>query len=91
MIHFKNNKIITGNRKGNVDKCPVCDNRIGFAFGTCVDCGFNYLDGTFRFIKVDIDYLPMELREALVREHADMYDVKTYSKSRRNLFDYDYK
>ena len=25
-------------------ECPHCGNKTGFAFGTCCQCGFNYLD-----------------------------------------------
>lgn len=38
MIYFKNNKIIAGNRKEDVDKCSICDNRIGFAWGRVLIC-----------------------------------------------------
>jgi len=31
-------------------KCPKCLNEYGFAFGTCSDCGWNYLDSTWHFI-----------------------------------------
>lgn len=32
--------------------CPKCLNRIGFVFGTCGDCGWNYLDDTYHWIVV---------------------------------------
>lgn len=80
-MYLKNDNVIEENRKG-CEKCPVCDNRIGFAFGTCVDCGFNYIEADFRYIKVDVRYLPLELREALIREHAKWYGVNTLETKR---------
>jgi len=37
--------------------CPKCKNEKGFVFGTCIDCGWNHLDDTFHWIKVNIDAL----------------------------------
>lgn len=54
-------------------KCPICDNMIGFAFGTCIDCGYNYIDHTFHFIEVETEFLKElvspEVFELLVAEH----------------------
>lgn len=33
--------------------CPICKNKIGFAYETCVECGYNYIDHTFHRIEVD--------------------------------------
>lgn len=74
--HFKDDELIKESRKDN-DCCPVCDNKRGFVFGTCIECGFNYLDASFHYIKVDVDYLPQKLKAALIREHASRYNVET--------------
>lgn len=54
-------------------KCPICDNMIGFSFGTCVNCGYNHIDHEYRYIKVDTEVLkavvPMNVFEFLVAEH----------------------
>lgn len=54
-------------------KCPICDNMIGFAFGTCIDCGYNHIDHTFHFIEVETEFLKElvspEVFELLVAEH----------------------
>ena len=54
-------------------KCPICDNMIGFAFGTCIDCGYNYIDHTFHFIEVETEFLKElvspEVFELLIAEH----------------------
>lgn len=50
--------------------CPVCKNKVGFAFGTCIECGYNHLDDSFHFIKVHIDDLPEgEYKERLIEKH----------------------
>lgn len=54
-------------------KCPICDNMIGFTCGTCIDCGYNYLDHTFHFIEVSTETLEglvsPEVFEFLVAEY----------------------
>lgn len=25
-------------------ECPICKNKVGFAFGTCIKCSYNNLD-----------------------------------------------
>ena len=30
--------------------CPHCKNNIGFAFGRCSECGYNYLTDEFEVI-----------------------------------------
>lgn len=32
--------------------CPHCQNTIGFVFGTCCQCGWNYLENRFKFVTV---------------------------------------
>lgn len=50
------------------DDCPHCGNRVGFAFGTCIECGWNYLTRKFHWIKVWTENDPMP--KHLVQEHA---------------------
>ena len=54
-------------------KCPICDNVIGFHFGTCVNCGYNHIDHEYKYIKVDTEILrelvPPKVFEFLVNEH----------------------
>ena len=54
-------------------KCPICGNACGFAMGTCVDCGYNYIDGVFRWITIDVgtlmSYVPTEVAAILIDEH----------------------
>ena len=54
-------------------KCPICDNMIGFAFGTCVNCGYNHIYHEYKYIKVDTEILkavvPTKVFEFLVAEH----------------------
>jgi len=88
MIHTKKGKVIQPINK-DMESCPVCNNRMGFAFGTCSECGFNYIEGEFRYIKVDTDYLPKELKEFLIKKHATRFNVKTYSYIDR-CYDYEY-
>ena len=38
--------------------CLKCKNEMGFAFGTCVDCGWNYLDHSYHFIKIHVSDIP---------------------------------
>lgn len=61
-------------------KCPICDNMIGFAFGTCVNCGYNYIDHEFKYIKVDTGILkelvPSSVFDFLVAQHEKAKLVK---------------
>lgn len=63
-------------------ECPICLNRIGFACGTCIECGFNHLDNTFHRIEVDTEVLKHlvtpEVFAKLVYEHEEN---KTRTKS----------
>lgn len=57
--------------------CPICNNKIGFANGTCIECGFNEISGDYRFIEVETDvlkaYLPRDVYFALIRAHEKKY------------------
>lgn len=50
--------------------CPHCENTIGFAFGTCSRCGWNYLDHSFHFIRVWLSDVP-DIDPRLIQKHAD--------------------
>lgn len=52
------------------DGCPHCRNRTGFVFGTCIECGFNYLDQSFHFITAQVCDLPPESAAMLIAIHA---------------------
>ena len=57
-------------------ECPVCKNTLGFACGTCIECGFNYIDKSYHFIEVRTEALKRlvspEIFEYLVTEHEIM-------------------
>jgi len=55
-------------------KCPKCGNTMGFAFGTCVDCGWNHLSNQFKFIQIWTDDLPEEIQDYLIQKHANKYE-----------------
>lgn len=50
--------------------CPHCKNTKGFAFGTCIECGFNYLDKQFHTISVSVHDLCSLPAYMLVDKHA---------------------
>lgn len=52
--------------------CPACNNCIGFAFGTCVECGFNQYHGEFETIKIPVNYAHLSV-DYLVLFHAERY------------------
>lgn len=55
-------------------ECPHCKNRVGCVFGTCIECGFNYLDKTFHWCKIDadlIEYLPFDLQCRIIDKHHE--------------------
>jgi anaerobic ribonucleoside-triphosphate reductase len=56
--------------------CEKCGNTMGFALGTCVECGWNDLDKSFHFIKVQVAYLEgyPDLKRLLVEKHARRYE-----------------
>lgn len=62
------NKFGVANKKEG--ECPVCSNTIGFAFGTCVECGYNYLSEEFSFIEVRRGQIPNNLFEDLSFTHC---------------------
>lgn len=91
MKHFKNDEVIEPNRNSDTSCCPVCNNTMGFAMGTCVSCGFNYISADFNFIKVHVDHLPKELKNALVKYHAKTYGVESINDKKvvmHDSFDY---
>lgn len=49
---------------------------MGFAFGTCVECGYNHLDFTFHKIEVNTEVLkallPEDIFWQLIEEHEKM-------------------
>lgn len=54
-------------------KCPICKNTVGFALGTCIDCGWNYLDNSFHHIEINTDELRRlvdpDTYKRLIEEH----------------------
>lgn len=49
--------------------CDRCGNKSGFAFGICVQCGFDNHSKEFKIIKVHVDDLPAEIRSRLIAMH----------------------
>jgi predicted ATP-dependent serine protease len=49
--------------------CEKCGNKIGFAFGTCCECGWNHLDKTYHIIKVNVSDLPDDIKYLLIQKH----------------------
>lgn len=49
--------------------CPACGNTQGFAFGTCIECGYNHLTNEYSHIKVYVSDLPKGVRGWLIGEH----------------------
>ena len=56
-------------------ECPICKNTRGFGCGTCIECGYNYLDNTYHFIEVRT-----ELLKSLVSPEVFEYLVAEYNK-----------
>jgi hypothetical protein len=54
----------------NESGCPHCLNETGFVFGTCTNCGFNYLSEQFERIEVNVDDLPYDIAYWLISRHA---------------------
>lgn len=54
-------------------ECPICKNTMGFSCGTCIECGYNYLDHRFHFIEVDVDVLRALLPEHVVEQLVDIH------------------
>lgn len=70
-------------------ECPICKNKIGFVFGTCVECGYNHIDYTYHTIKVNTRVLKTLLSEEtfywLIDEHEKRVrkisdNIELYSK-----------
>jgi hypothetical protein len=59
-------------------ECPICKNNRGFACGTCIECGYNYLDNTYHFIEVRT-----ELLERLVSPEIFKYLVSEHNKHKQ--------
>jgi hypothetical protein len=51
--------------------CEKCGNRLWFTFGTCVECGYNYLDKSYHHIKVYVDDLPKDIKWRLIDKHDE--------------------
>ena len=54
--------------------CPHCGNTMGFTFGTCIECGWNSLDGSFSRIEVSVsDLLTSDpsLVQYLIDKHGE--------------------
>jgi hypothetical protein len=53
---------------------------MGFACGTCIECGYNYLDNTYHFIEVRTELLEQlvspDVFEYLVAEHDLKYKIE---------------
>lgn len=49
--------------------CPNCQNKIGFVFGTCIECGFNNLTNKFVWVKVYVVELPSNGRDYYIDRH----------------------
>lgn len=60
-----------------MEECPICKNKAGFAFGTCIKCGYNYLEKEYHSIEVSMDTLKKLLDpyilDYLVQEHEKKY------------------
>lgn len=59
-----------------MSKCPKCSNSIGFVFGMCTSCGWNYISNKWERIKVNPDRFPEEIRSYLIEQHASRYESK---------------
>jgi len=65
-------------------ECPKCGNRIGLAFGTCCECGYNYLTNKYDWIKIWVADLEMtntspEVQSFLIEKHDKLvakYNVR---------------
>ena len=60
-----------------MEECPVCKNKIGFAFGTCIQCGYDHIEEKFSRIEVDMETLEALLDpymlDLLVNKHKRKY------------------
>ena len=62
-------------------ECPICKNKRGFVFGTCSECGYNYLDNTYYSIEVSTEIL-----EQLVSPETFNFLVEQHERFMRNLY-----
>lgn len=53
--------------------CPKCGNRSGFAFGMCIECGYNLNTHSYDKIWIDTsilkEYLPVGVCNVLIANH----------------------
>ncbi len=64
-------------------ECPICKNRIGFNCGTCIDCGYNFSDDSFKFIRVDTEILQYIISPHILNELIDEH-LKSYKRFNRS-------
>jgi len=55
-------------------ECVKCKNTMGFVFGKCTKCGWNYLSNKWDTIKVNVNDLPRNIRYDLIEKHEQYYD-----------------
>ena len=48
-------------------ECPICKNKIGFVFGTCIECGYNHDDHTYHTIEVSTEILKQVVSPEMFR------------------------
>ena len=53
--------------------CPKCGNKIGFAVGMCIECGYNCNTHSYDKIWIDTgilkEYLPVSICNVLIADH----------------------
>ena len=58
-------------------ECPICKNKTGFVFGTCLECGYNNIDKKFTRIEVDVEVLEKYINSYtvanLIERHKNRY------------------
>ena len=64
-------------------ECPICKNKMGFSFGTCIKCGYNHDDHTYHFIEINTEIL-----ELLVPQNVFNCLVEQHEKRKRSLYKY---
>ena len=57
-------------------ECPKCGNTMGFSFGGCISCGWNYVTNKWDWIRVNPKLLPDEWKDYFVRNHEKYYNKK---------------
>lgn len=53
----------------NVTECPKCLNTTGFTFGTCSDCGWNYISNNWTRIEAYVNEISPSERYKLISIH----------------------